>query len=363
MIILGGTVDTAVHEVRDNNTVIEVFRACGGNWGGTAVDDEFRRYLERQYGEKAVSNFFLNAPLDALDFQRDYENQKRQISIDTGVELRIKIPSSLMTESIKVYAEATKQKDGGVHVGLPLQQYGVSSYNANIGESDIKKFFDPVVTFIKNHIEILLNKVTGIDLILLVGGFAESEYLREKLQAAFPEKRFVIPYNAGLSVLKGAVMFGFKPAAISARISRFTYGAGIMKPFDPTRHAPEKLRIIEGKEFCDDVFHILVREGELIEIDEKRGYREENRHRSPQMKQDKMLTSIHASKSTEPMYITDEGCQLVGQFERIPPNDGWPDVVEFQTDVYFGRTDITVFARASRDQMEFNHKFRLPYDN
>jgi hypothetical protein len=34
----------------------------------------------------------------------------------------------------------------------------------------------------------------------------------------------IIPEDAGLAVLKGAVQFGFNPKVINPRISRFTYG-------------------------------------------------------------------------------------------------------------------------------------------
>ena len=32
-LLSGGTVDTAVHEVREDHTLAEVYRACGGDWG------------------------------------------------------------------------------------------------------------------------------------------------------------------------------------------------------------------------------------------------------------------------------------------------------------------------------------------
>jgi hypothetical protein len=39
----------------------------------------------------------------------------------------------------------------------------------------------------------------------------------------------IIPEDAGLAVLKGAVQFGFNPKVINPRISRFTYGVSTNK--------------------------------------------------------------------------------------------------------------------------------------
>ena len=48
----------------------------------------------------------------------------------------------------------------------------------------------------------------GTDTIILVGGFSESEILQQAIYKSFPKKRLIIPQEAGLAVLKGAVLFG-----------------------------------------------------------------------------------------------------------------------------------------------------------
>ena len=66
------------------------------------MDDEFYRYLEKEYGKQAVKNFLDTAPSDALVFQRDYENQKRQLSLDSDVELKIRIPPRMTKAAMEV---------------------------------------------------------------------------------------------------------------------------------------------------------------------------------------------------------------------------------------------------------------------
>lgn len=40
--MLGGTIDMAMQEVRDDEKLQEINRAEGGDWGGIYVDEEFK---------------------------------------------------------------------------------------------------------------------------------------------------------------------------------------------------------------------------------------------------------------------------------------------------------------------------------
>jgi hypothetical protein len=51
----------------------------------------------------------------------------------------------------------------------------------------------------------------------------------------FPNKRIIIPEEAGLSVLKGAVLFGHTPDYIASRVMRFSYGTDVTTLFDPDK--------------------------------------------------------------------------------------------------------------------------------
>lgn len=39
---IGGTVDITVHEVQPGGFLKELYKANGGNWGGTYIDKSFR---------------------------------------------------------------------------------------------------------------------------------------------------------------------------------------------------------------------------------------------------------------------------------------------------------------------------------
>ena len=47
MPISGGTLDVTAHEIQKDNTVKELHFATGGALGGTRVDDQFVKIMER----------------------------------------------------------------------------------------------------------------------------------------------------------------------------------------------------------------------------------------------------------------------------------------------------------------------------
>jgi hypothetical protein len=63
-------------------------------------------------------------------------------------------------------------------------------------------------------------------------------------------------------------MFGLNPRSITSRISKKTYGINTLTTYDSSKHYDEKKVVIEGEDFCEDVFDAFVRKGESVSIDE-----------------------------------------------------------------------------------------------
>jgi hypothetical protein len=72
--------------------------------------------------------------------------------------------------------------------------------------------FDVVTKNIVEHLNNLLREpeVKGTTNIFMVGEFSESSIIQTKVKEAFPDMTVIIPREAGLSVMKGAVIFGYK---------------------------------------------------------------------------------------------------------------------------------------------------------
>jgi hypothetical protein len=71
--------------------------------------------------------------------------------------------------------------------------------------------------------------------------------------AAFPDKRIIIPEDAGMSVLKGAVLFGHRPDFILSRVMKCSYGVKTNIPFDKRRHDVKQKVLMDGEEKCDNI--------------------------------------------------------------------------------------------------------------
>lgn len=61
-------------------------------------------------------------------------------------------------------------------------------------------------------------EVRGVRFLFLVGGFAESPMLQKAVQKALGRTcRIIIPHDVGLTILKGAVLFGLDPTVVRVR--------------------------------------------------------------------------------------------------------------------------------------------------
>jgi len=63
-------------------------------------------------------------------------------------------------------------------------------------------------------------------------------------------------------------MYGLNPRSITSRIAKKTYGINTLTTFDPDRHPEEKKVVIEGEDFCEDVFDPFVKKGDSIGAEE-----------------------------------------------------------------------------------------------
>lgn len=114
------------------------------------------------------------------------------------------------------------------------------------------------------------SKDEAVDFIFMVGGFSESPYLKAEILKKFEKSKIqvLVPRRPQISVVRGACLYGLNPRSITSRIAKKTYGINTLTTFDPELHPESKKVIIEGEEFCEDVFDAFVRKGESVSIDE-----------------------------------------------------------------------------------------------
>lgn len=340
----GGTVDITVHQVVDENRLKELFWASGGSWGGTRVDKAFEKFLAQIFGDGVWKRFCEEATEDVIDLHREFETKKRSIKIDKSGKETVKLPAKLF----QIYTEMTKKDLGAELKANPSFTGKVAcvSGKLRIDTEVMKSWFDKSCKKTVSHVKDLLKHRTANDIntILLVGGFSESPMMQAALKSSFPDKRIIVPEEAGLVVLKGAVLFGHNPITIESRMAKVSYGIRVYRDFQSGVH-PEDKKVKVGKRVkCADVFACHVKRGQELVVGQAQS---EQRYTPLDADQETLVFDVYSSTEEEPQYVTDVGCSHIGKLEVEVPGKGKDRAVWVK--MIFGGTEITVEGREEKE--------------
>ncbi|XP_060584394.1 heat shock 70 kDa protein 12A-like, partial [Ruditapes philippinarum] len=261
--VLGGTIDIIIHEVCIDGTLSEIYQANGGNWGGTTVDKAFQDFLTGIVGKNVMKRFQDEHKDDFLDLQREFEVKKRSIKPDLKSKVKLKIPLSLSDIYKDVNSKSVMEK-----IEEDEQLNGKVKFMADkilFDSSLFKNLFSFTTDHLTEHLKNILHEETtaNTNTILMVGGFSESPMLFEAVKSSFVDKNVLLPEDAGLSFLKGAVIYGHDRKDISVRISPYTYGYKMYDYYNPLKHPKERMFIAkDGQKLVRGCFEILIRKGE-----------------------------------------------------------------------------------------------------
>ncbi|XP_066279619.1 heat shock 70 kDa protein 12A-like [Branchiostoma lanceolatum] len=311
----GGTVDIAVHEISENGKVKEVTTASGGDWGGTKVDEEFLKLLDKIFGADIMARYKVEHPNEYLNFLNEFEIKKR--CTGSGDSMAVHFGYNFVNQFYPKHKGGCTVQQAIKHFGS--EEVTFSNGMIRIRHALMKSFFTPVIDSILAHLDQLLTQgdISPLKYMFMVGGFSESRILQHAVKEKFQGPCTVlVPADCGLSIIKGAVMFGHNPSSIAARKSKYTYGTGLCAPFEPEHH-PERLREwIDGKLMCTKVFEKFVEAGQLVEVGEVSEYGLTPAfHFSPAMG-----IEIFRTKEKEVHYCDDEGITKCGQVVvALPP--------------------------------------------
>ncbi|KAL8907343.1 MAG: hypothetical protein Q9207_001461 [Kuettlingeria erythrocarpa] len=217
----GGTVDIITYDVtRTSPLMISECTAGSGDYcGSTFVDREFEKLFMNRLGP----------------YYKDITPHHRQQSIKNF-------------EATKAAFRDDPEQDA-FYVNVPtlgnIEDAGIQSGNLLITRSDLRNLFDPAVSRILELIKAQTKELPSIDLILLVGGFGESEYLYQRILAwaRFSQTKILQPREASTAIVRGAVLkgleaTGYRKTQISRRARRW-YGVTINEFYTEGRHLPE----------------------------------------------------------------------------------------------------------------------------
>jgi molecular chaperone DnaK (HSP70) len=273
----GGTVDITVHEVKEKG-LGELIPCGGGLHGSKYIDKSFREFLDKKLSAQAMNQFQTECP---VDYNKLMNNTWETIKCgygdgnDSKWRLSIELPRSLeriiKNKSPEILSQLANAQNGNTEV-------------IQLTNEDLKMIFKPTVdrliAEVENQFTALKSQNRPCDLLFLVGGFAGSPLLQNRIQEQFGTRvksPIVVPDSPGAAVLLGAASFGVDPSLVAFRCATLTYGKEFITLFENGRDPEEKrlskefLSIVYQQEHsydcCDKRFDIFVALGDIVPTD------------------------------------------------------------------------------------------------
>jgi molecular chaperone DnaK (HSP70) len=275
----------------------------------------------------------------------DVEKTKRRIAVSTSKTVPFRINYTVLDNLFKT------------HFGRNLSELSVPIEEEEIllGADIVNGIFDSITSTILNEIKKVMQslKPDDISMIILVGGFANCESLLHKVQQCFSSIRVIVPVDAGLSVLLGAVLFGHSPLVITSRVTRKTYGVVLDARFNEEKHPISRKFYYKGTCYCSEIFSLIVTQNESILF----GTRFSKEY-TAKPKQHTAYLVIATSNEDLPEYYNVKSCRKIGTLEIKIPN---PSTLSrtINVDYTFGDTELIVVATEKDTNIKFEAKIVL----
>ena len=251
----GGTIDLVLHEKADDDPgslkVHEVVGSYGELGGGTYVDSHFFSFLSEKIG--CFKEFCNSHPSIAMRIYGWWQDIKAGFDGE-GYSADLLLPRKL--------SEAWEKYDGGAGSGgCNTEDYD----EVRLEDTDFMKIFGPEVEKVLRLIE---KQVGGVRVLMVVGGFAASPYLRKSIREKFRGMvdEIIVPEDPGSAICDGAVRLHVAKDAVQSRIAKKTYGISMCR--SPVAGDPEDFLMLDddGELACHNVFHVYVREGSRVPL-------------------------------------------------------------------------------------------------
>ena len=262
----GGTNDMVVHEVIRDDKIKEICAVNGGAYGGNRINENFINLLKDILGDSFIQSFQEKYPKEWFDFMARFERSKKIIENDGISRIKVDLPFSIEGE----YA-ALKEGDSLKHTLKEAKDKGISFAAGSIilSHTTTKGLFTDTIYHIIQSVRMAFDEheIEHIDCIFMVGGFCECTFLQHAVRKEFEKDgtRVLVPQEAQMAIIKGAVLFGHYQDKVVSRIARRTYGAGCAETFNYSIHDMSKFFIDDdGYEMCGEIFLPFVNKGAEI---------------------------------------------------------------------------------------------------
>ncbi|KAK7757503.1 hypothetical protein SLS62_000518 [Diatrype stigma] len=259
----GGTVDLVTYRVEALRPTLEVTETApgsGGMCGSQMLNSRFQQFLDAKLGE--AEGYDDEVREEAVDhFELDTKRKFRTAAIPHETYY-IPLPGVARNEA------------------LGIKRPGRMFLKA----TEMHQIFEPIVSDVIRLVkEQIIASNAPVRKIMLVGGFGQSEYLKERIQAAVQTRsqqqqqpiEIIQPEYAWQSVVQGAVLKGLSTHStkgvthvrVKARAARKHYGTEVGALYNDYLHAS-----VKDKQWYDgldgvwrvDVMDWFIRRGEIV---------------------------------------------------------------------------------------------------
>lgn len=276
-------------------------------------------------------------PSAYLDIFRELEAIKRTVDKTNQDNVTMTIPRAILDDICKKHSD---EDFAAVIEASPYKDRMKVRYDKLRIETDlIRNLFKEASTKILQLIVDALNNTdTGlVSVILLVGGFSDCKIIQDEIKVRFPDKRVIVPEEAGLAVLKGAVLFGHRPEQIVSRIVRYTYGVKYRPRFNSRIHDPARRVVTHGIPRCINVFDIFVKIDSAVEL----GSKIRKEFATVEDFQRFVSFPVFQTIQRSPKYIDEDNCTHIGTLRLAIPNPS-RNFRDLDVEFVFGHTELKV---------------------
>ena len=292
--------------------------------------------LSQIFGDQMMQSFKSCHPQAWMELMLSFETTKKVVSNSSNIN--VDLPFSMC----EIFEDTYPDENFSNFVKVRSHDEVVAKEGVLIIKyKKAKSLFDFGVNKTIVQMKNVLQKVYGVGTILLVGGFGQCGMLKEAVRNAFSDRKVVIPTEAQLAVLKGAVLFGHDPSFISVRVARVTYGIGVMMPFDKSKHDAKYITYNYGGKYCSNLFDITVRKHQ--ELSTGKVFKHHLQANENSQKAGVACLTLYHSSKDDATYIDETGVHKLASIKV--PLKSRNSKSQIEVHIEFGATELTFKAQ------------------
>ncbi|MCR6488251.1 Hsp70 family protein [Amycolatopsis sp. OK19-0408] len=335
----GGTIDITAYR-RDSDGMTEIGKVRGAWRGSVYLNIAFENLIlkPRFGGDRAYAKLLDRCPAAIRSMRDAWEQAKRHITVDHDDPLYLQIPAEIAQHLSPRTKKNLKDQQDGQATQLIITAEQIHAVFAEV--------IPQIIELVEQQLAFVVDEFGPLEQpenILLVGGFADSEYLRQSLADHFTGRATILtPPDPGGAVVAGAAHFACEPDTRARRV-RYSYGIRVTEDFDINAgHRDEHKIVVDGKLKCRNVFSSHAHAGDIVPTTKTVS----RRYFPLYDDQTGIKFDVYRSTSRTPTFVTDPSCDYVGSLEVSLKEVMKRDIDRRGVEVRFrfGETEIDVWA-------------------